>query len=554
MKVPNRVRRVPLGGPLLFVLTACAVALGAAPAGAAPALLVDDTATDFAAATHTSATWVTEPGSVRLRPPVLSEGFDDAGPDLPASLTSVAWNATPGSATVGSGSLTVDGVRVHPPDPPQSEAPQVLEFRATFADAAFQHIGFGDTFNNPPWAMFSTGNGTGLSVRTSAVGGPAINEAIATDPLVPHLYRIEWAPTEVRFFVDDALVATHAIAIATPMRPVVSDFTDGSGVLKLDWLGTGAYSTPGVFESRIHDAGDARAVWSALAATSSGGSVDMETRAGNVPTPDGTWSAWEPLGTAGAIVSPIGRYIQYRATLSPSSGRSPSLDQVEIGYEVDTVAPVAVIDGVDVAGAIATVRFSSADADVDRFECRLGAAVALLTCTSPKEFAGLVSGSYTVFVRAVDEAGNVSSVVERQFVVADPPASGGGQGSAPPPSVADPDPGVVVDKTSPAVQLLTRSARATAAGLVAVRVRCPGDEIRCLVTVRVQHKRTSSRRKTVKVEGGRRATVRLRLPSATRSVVLARGGLKVTAIVTARDLAGNRKTVKRKLMLLPPSA
>jgi hypothetical protein len=38
-----------------------------------------------------------------------------------------------------------------------------------------------------------------------------------------------------------------------------------------------------------------------------------------------------------------------------------------------------VIDGVDVAGAIATVRFSSADADVDRFECRLGAAVALLT-------------------------------------------------------------------------------------------------------------------------------------------------------------------------------
>jgi hypothetical protein len=191
---------------------------------------------------------------------------------------------------------------------------------------------------------------------------------------------------------------------------------------------------------------------------------------------------------------------------------------------------------------------------VDRFECRLGAAVAFSTCASPEEFAGLVSGSYTVFVRAVDEAGNVGPVVERQFVVADPPASGGGQGSAPPPSVADPDPGVVVDKTSPAVQLLTRSARATAAGLVAVRVRCPGDEIRCLVTVRVQHKRTSSRRKTVKVEGGRRATVRLRLPSATRSVVLARGGLKVTAIVTARDLAGNRKTVKRKLMLLPPSA
>jgi hypothetical protein len=529
---------------LLFLLVTSAVAFGAAPAGAAPAVLVDDTATDFAAATATSGTWVTEPGSVRLRPPDLSEGFDDAG--LPASLTSVPWSSA-GSATVGSGSLTVDGARVHPPDLPQSGAAQVLEFRATFAQAAFQHIGFGDTFNDPPWAMFSTANGTGLSVRTSAVGGPAIDEAIATDPLVPHLYRIEWAPTEVRFFVDDALVATHAMAIATPMRPVASDLTVGSGVLTLDWLGIGAYSTPGVFESRIHDAKDETAVWEALSATWAGGTVELETRSGNASTPDGTWSAWEPLGTDGAIASPIGRYIQYRATLSDASGISPNVDRVEIGYE-DAVAPVAAIDGVDVAGSTATVRFSSAAPDVDRFECRLGPAGAFSTCASPKEFAGLASGSHTVFVQAVDEVGNVGPAAERQFVVADPPASGGDQGST------DPDPADVVDKTGPAVRLLTRSARATAAGIVAVRVRCPGDEIRCRVTVRVQHKRTSSGRKTVNVDGGRRATVRLRLPSAMRSLLGVRGRLKVTAVVTARDPAGNRKTVKRKLMLLPPSA
>ena len=65
---PGRRRGVPLGGSVSFAITACAVAIGAAPAGAATAPLVDDTVAEFAAATPTTTTWVTEPGSVRLRP------------------------------------------------------------------------------------------------------------------------------------------------------------------------------------------------------------------------------------------------------------------------------------------------------------------------------------------------------------------------------------------------------------------------------------------------------------------------------------------------------
>jgi hypothetical protein len=708
-------------GPVLFALTVCAVALAAAPAGAAPASLVDDAAADFAAATPGTSTWVTEPGSVRLRPTVLSEGFDDLGPDLPATLESVAWNPPAGSATVGSGSLTVDGVRVHPPAATQT-APEALEFRATFASSALQHVGFGNTLEGAPWAIFSTGDdGTGLSVRTQAPS-EAEEDPIATDPLVPHVYRIEWAPTEVRYLVDDVVVATHEIAIATPMRPIASDFAAGSDAIKIDWLGMGAYSTPGVFESRVHDAGDQRAVWGDLTATATGGgTVTFETRSGKVPTPDATWSDWQPTGTAGAIASPIGRYIQYRATLSDTNGISPSLDRVEIGYEVDNVlpvaaiddvtvagdtatvsfssadqdvdrleckvgaaatfmtctsprdfaglasgsytvfvravddagnvgaavereftvdldapatviddvvvagavasvhfssaagdvdrfecglgpdvanvvfatcsspnefpglasgsykvfvravdeagnvgapverqftvdldAPAAVIDGVTVAGGTATVRFSSADLDLDRLECRLGAAATFATCTSPKEFAGLASGSYTVFVRAIDTAGNVSPVVERPFTVPDPPVSGGGQNTTPP-TGTDP-PVVAPDETAPAVVLLTRSARASATGLVTLRVSCPDSELRCRMTVRLTRGRARSRPKRVNVDGGERAKVRLRLPSALRSLLLARDGLKVTAVITARDLAGNLKTVKRKITLRPPSA
>ena len=66
-------------------------------------------------------------------------------------------------------------------------------------------------FNDPPWAMFSTGGGAlpvGLYARTLAPGGTAQNTLHRRlDPLEEHDYSIEWTPTEVRYFVDGALVA-----------------------------------------------------------------------------------------------------------------------------------------------------------------------------------------------------------------------------------------------------------------------------------------------------------------------------------------------------------
>ena len=37
----------------------------------------------------------------------------------------------------------------------------------------------------------------------------------------PHRFRIEWTPTTVTYYVDGALVATHNVAIAQDMRPIV---------------------------------------------------------------------------------------------------------------------------------------------------------------------------------------------------------------------------------------------------------------------------------------------------------------------------------------------
>jgi hypothetical protein len=629
------VRRLKSRAFVAAVVAAAAVAIGPARADAAPASLVDDSIADFAAAPAGAGTWVTEPGAVMLRPTGLAEAFD--GPTLPPGWAPEPWSPPAGSATFGSGALTLDGVRVHP-DATQ-DAPQHLEFRATFTATAFQHVGLGNTFNEPPWAMFSTGGGAlpiGLYARTLAADGTASNDPIdGVDPLVPHVYRIEWLPTEVRYVVDAILVKTHAIAIAAPMRPVASDLSEGSGAVQIDWLGLGAHPASGVFESRVHDTGDERAVWGALTAgASGGGTVEFETRAGNTAAPDVTWSAWQPTGPGGAIASPIRRYIQYRATLSHPSGGSPSLEHVELGYEIDTVSPTVVIDGVDVSGGSASVRFSSADDDLDRLECRLGANAPFVPCTSPHEFGGLSSGDYTVFVRAVDEAGNVgsvvgeefsvdvdaptvvidgvdvsggsasvrfssadgdvdrfecrlgvsgtfaacssprgfsglasgsytvfvravdesgneSAVVQREFTIPEPPASGGGGGGSGPPAPGNPAPEPELDKTPPAIELLTRSARASRKGVVSLRVRCPEGEIRCKVTVRIAHGRTRSQRASVSLDGRQRGSVRVRLAKATRSLLAARGRLKVSALVTARDEAGSSATTKHKLILRP---
>ena len=143
--------------------------------------------------------------------------------------------------------------------------------------------------------------------------------------------------------------ATHNLTVTDAMRPIVSDST-GAGVVTVDWLAQGSVSAPALFQSRVRDTSDDRVIWDAV--TTTPGDVAIETRTGNVATPDGTWSAWEPTGAAGAIVSPRGRYIQYRATLTNDD---PILDRVEITYAIDDDPPTAVIAGVQVTG---TTRLS----------------------------------------------------------------------------------------------------------------------------------------------------------------------------------------------------
>jgi hypothetical protein len=482
-------------------------------ATASASVFADDTAVHFAAGTPGAATAVVEIGSVRLKP--ATEGFD--GTSLPVGLTATSWTPPSGTASVGAGVLAVDGERVQG----ATYAPgQALEFSATFSGAAAQHVGFGVTLEDGPWAIISTGGGGGLGASTRAAPGATttFDPFSVLDPAGKNTFRIEWSATAVRYYVNvdgvPKLVASRPVAITSQMRPVVSDYAVDGSAVTVDWLAMMIFATSGIYESNVKDAGDPRAVWGTLDSvvdTPAGTALVLQTRSGNTATPDASWSGYQPLGAGGAIESPSARYIQYRALLSTANERvTPILERVDLVYDIDRSGPNIEPGGVRVRGATAKVTFTSPALDVARFECALDGR-AFATCTSPKTFGQLAAGRHRVSVRGIDRVGNVGPAVTSRFTVA-------------------------------------RSLRVSRRGTVAMSVRCPAKLKRCKVIQRLRNGGKTVASRTVSVKGGR-ATVTLQLSKAARRLVRRRGSLDVTSVATTIDAAGRRRTTTAAITL-----
>src|SRR4051794_9588888 len=335
-------RSLALGFMSAALLAWSAVSIAAAPARAAG--FADANVADFGLGTVGDGAYLSTGGGgsgaeLQLRP---VEAQEFAGLDLPLSWDSTAW-AEGGAASVGGGALTVDGARAG--SMVDVGPNRAIEFVATFANAPFQHAGVGLTFEAPPWAIFSTGGGNlpvGLYARTN--GDLPVETAIpGVDPTVPHRYRIEWSDSRVNYLVDGVPVATHAVVVPGPMRPLASDLQVGGGSLTLYWLHMSPYAPAGTFTSRVLDAGARVGQWLALQASTTlpaGTQVRIQTRAGGGGQPDDTWSAWQDVGSRGEILSPPERYIQYRAQLSSNDpDQTPTIGRVSIDYALDVDPP-----------------------------------------------------------------------------------------------------------------------------------------------------------------------------------------------------------------------
>src|SRR5262249_46905047 len=169
-----------------------------------------------------------------------------------------------------------------------------VEFSATFSGAPYEHVRFGLTFNETPWAIFSSGPGDALYARTNN-GTAAVDTAIAGSWFgAPHRYRIDWNAASVTYSVDGVVVVTHNVAIGGAKRPHASDYDGDGRALAVQWLHLTPYATSATFTSAVFDAA-APVNWTGAAwtgVTPTGTSVVLSVRSGNTAAPDGTWTAF----------------------------------------------------------------------------------------------------------------------------------------------------------------------------------------------------------------------------------------------------------------------
>jgi hypothetical protein len=223
----------------------------------------------------------------------------------------------------------------------------------------------------------------------------------------------------------------------------------------------------------------------------------------------------------------------------------------------DTTPPDTTIAGAVVTGSHARLTFSSNDAGA-HFQCQLDNG-AFAACTSPVDYNGLADGPHTFRVRAIDAADNVDpSPATRAFNTlatgptlgttppgAGTPTSGGGEGS----SLGA---NATLDRTAPRVTVAKRTLRASAKGVVTVRVSCPRTEVTCRIDLRLKRAGRLLARRTVTVAGAKSVNVSLQMTKNGR-VSLARHRTLMTEVTTtARDAAGNQATTRTQIRLLAP--
>ncbi|RKS02408.1 DUF4082 domain-containing protein [Flavobacterium sp. 102] len=280
----------------------------------------------------------TEGGGLSLNA-IINEAFN--GSSFPSGWSSFAW--TGGTTSVSGGAVTVDGARFNTVSPTTVFGPgSSMEFVATFGSASFQHVGFGAgtdaTDSNgiytgqSAWAMFSTGNQSSvLRARTSLNGVTSVDVNLPGSLLdSPHLYKIEWEASAVKYYVDGTLVHTEAITIGGTMRPAISDYNAGGPSVSVDWIRVSPFASSGTFISRIFDAGNIiqwqNASWNA--SVPSGTTLQISQRQSN-SSEDILNATWFTIPSSGTFVGGISQYIQYKADFATTNNTvSPVLKEI----------------------------------------------------------------------------------------------------------------------------------------------------------------------------------------------------------------------------------
>jgi uncharacterized repeat protein (TIGR01451 family) len=150
-----------------------------------------------------------------------------------------------------------------------------------------------------------------------------------------HVYEIQWNSLDTRYLVDNIEIPTSTFASALAYSPYVWMLNWSLAPMTVDWMRVNYYpSQTGTYESCVFDGGQT-SDWTTLSWGEDvpvGTSSSFETQSSS----DGViWSGWSPVsGSGGAIQSPRGRYLQYRALLTTTNiNVSPQINSITVKYE-----------------------------------------------------------------------------------------------------------------------------------------------------------------------------------------------------------------------------
>jgi Bacterial Ig domain len=159
------------------------------------------------------------------------------------------------------------------------------------------------------------------------------------------------------------------------------------------------------------------------------------------------------------------------------------------------------------------------------------------------------SGHPTFLTRAVDDSGNLGP--PPPGTTSPGSGSGGSGGSASSGASSTGGAGTTAKKAAARLTLAPRTVRASKAGIVKLRVTCPGGTGGCRVALRLALGKRVLATKSLTVRAGTARTVALSLTRAARRDLVRKRSLKVTAIAVT-DRNGSRATTRTSVLLLPP--
>ena len=270
---------------------------------------------------------------------------DFAGPSLvSAQWASGTWSGGSYTPSFSGGTLQVAGVNGAFVRSQGTFTTRTLEGVVEFGAGPWQHLGFASLgFEANRYFIFSTlNNSTNLFARTNN-NSNEVRTDLGPLPSGRHRYRIEWSSLgngqdQVRYWIDDALRATHSIAAAPPLYVYASYNSGSAPALQLDALRVlPPYAANGSFTSCALDAGNGlrwEAVnWQASLPTS--GSLTVEVRTSS----DGlSWDAWAVVAS-GVPLSAPDRFIQYRLNLATTdTSLTPLLEALTL-VRMDATLP-----------------------------------------------------------------------------------------------------------------------------------------------------------------------------------------------------------------------